>query len=454
MADPSTTRRNVLRAGTSLVALGALSGCSGPLGGDGSDGTNSSDGGDGSDGESPGAPRADRIPAAADTVVHLDVARLLDDDLVRQRFATALAQSSSGTDVTLPEYLERVESQTGLDPRAVSEVLAFGSTDGALTGAVVWADWDEATVTEQFQAAGEVQTSTHAGQTVYTASDTALAVTADGAFAVGSPNGVEAALAVHSGDADPLSGTVREQYLAAPDGYARFAFSLPQSFEPSSGGEVDASALGDVESGYGALYRGDGSRGGTVVLVASSTSAASDVADAAEGALALAARQLSQAEQNREFANQFQAIVDATAVSQDGATVTVETDDGNGWLPLLPLAAFATFALGLGESRQVRAPQVAFAFDYSEAEETLEIVHQGGDAVAASQLTIRGEGLATGTWTDLGGSASGDVGGEAAVVAGDSLTLDAGTDYEVHVVWEAAESDASAVLAASSGADA
>ncbi len=453
MADPSCTRRNVLRAGTTLAALGTLSGCLGPLGGDGGDGSDGNDGGDGATGS---APRTDRAPESSDVLVHVDVTRLLNDDLLRQRLSEVGTQATPSYQIDVEAGLDRVQSQTGLDPRKASEVLVFGSYADAGVGAIVWADWDEATVTEQFQAAGQVQTSTHAGQTVYQASNVALAVTADGAFAVGTPSQVRAALDVEAGNASAVSGPLREGYVAAPSGYARFAFTVPESFDPEADdASVAVSAFGEVTSGYGALYRGGGSRGGTVVLEAPSKSAAGDVADAADGLLALAATELAGAQQNQELAAELEAVVDATEVSQDGSTVRIVTDDGRGYLPLIPMAVVSSFFLGLGSEPETIAPTAAFSFDYSSADDTLEIVHSGGDAIPATELVVRGENLGHfGAWPDLDGSASGEVDGAPAVVAGDSVTLSASADYTAEVVWADTENGSSAVLAEDEGPEA
>lgn len=93
-------------------------------------------------------------------------------------------------------------------------------------------------------------------------------------------------------------------------------------------------------------------------------------------------------------------------------------------------------------------------FEYNSAG-TLTITHEGGDTVRADRLILRGELLdATGSWTDLGGSASGDIGGEPAVVSGDSLTVGAQSNSTVSIVWQSVDGDGSAVLARFEGPDA
>ena len=105
-------------------------------------------------------------------------------------------------------------------------------------------------------------------------------------------------------------------------------------------------------------------------------------------------------------------------------------------------------------------PQVTFDFEYEAGGDgvgTLEITHEGGDSVLRDRVSLRGTGFAdvegvdqtaAGQWQ---GTASGDDG---AVVAGDRVTVGAASDYEIAVVWESPDGDASATLDGGSGPDA
>jgi len=109
------------------------------------------------------------------------------------------------------------------------------------------------------------------------------------------------------------------------------------------------------------------------------------------------------------------------------------------------------------DDSRTTAPSVAVSFDYMVGDGSggeLTITHTSGDTVRAGSLVLRGQfGAASGgTWLDYGGGASGDVGGDPAVVAGDSVTVSAGSDYELNVVWEG--EGTSAVLAADEGPEA
>lgn len=110
-----------------------------------------------------------------------------------------------------------------------------------------------------------------------------------------------------------------------------------------------------------------------------------------------------------------------------------------------------------GSSEEPVQPAVNFSFEWAEESTggTLTITHNSGDSIKAAELFIRGTGLAdTGRWNSLGGSASGDIDGEPAVVAGNHVEVGADSAYDVRVVWEDSEGDSSATLAEDHGPDA
>ncbi|CAI48355.1 probable secreted glycoprotein [Natronomonas pharaonis DSM 2160] len=77
------------------------------------------------------------------------------------------------------------------------------------------------------------------------------------------------------------------------------------------------------------------------------------------------------------------------------------------------------------------------AFETERENGSRQIIHTAGDHIKAANLHIRGDGIEeTGSWTDLGGRASGTVGDEPAVTAGDSVTVGISDDYSISVVWE------------------
>jgi len=146
-------------------------------------------------------------------------------------------------------------------------------------------------------------------------------------------------------------------------------------------------------------------------------------------------------------------------------------------------AVIATFVLGLGEQVSSTAPQASFTFEFEEASDsgqdsvndgTLSITHDGGDSIKMNEVVIRGQNGSSeaqdtknwdDTWADFedssvtnGGdiqsSASGETGGETAVVSGDFVEFDVGGDGEIRIVYEAQRGDTSATLGTWEGPDA
>jgi flagellin-like protein len=130
-------------------------------------------------------------------------------------------------------------------------------------------------------------------------------------------------------------------------------------------------------------------------------------------------------------------------------------------------AVIATFVLGLGEQVSSTAPTASFTFEYTEssgAPGTLTITHDGGDAVKETELYVRGDndGSVNSPWSNLGNdfstsqvTASGEVGSESAVVAGDFAELtDVETDAKLRMIYNPSEGDSTATLSTFEGPDA
>lgn len=95
----------------------------------------------------------------------------------------------------------------------------------------------------------------------------------------------------------------------------------------------------------------------------------------------------------------------------------------------------ASNATGIGIIRRNRsrvretAPNVQFTFDYRPDSAVLEVMHDGGDRVDATELSFRAEGEVT-VVEDFGGDT---------VRAGDTASLDVSGASRVRVVWERGE---------------
>lgn len=228
MTQSTTTRRRLIAAG-SAASLAALSGCSSLFGSD-------------DNGES-AAGVLDVVPAgAAEVLVAVDVQRILNDDLFRERVET-LAGSGPGDTAGVPtsvdDMLATASSALGLDPRDVSALLAFGElgegTDDPSQGVVVDADWTERDLESALVSGGSFRTASHNGQPVYEDDPDAVGVLPDGRFVAGSPGVVRASIDTAVGDEPPLDNDAAVAFREAPDGYVRVGFA------PSSARSCSAS---------------------------------------------------------------------------------------------------------------------------------------------------------------------------------------------------------------------
>jgi flagellin-like protein len=119
-------------------------------------------------------------------------------------------------------------------------------------------------------------------------------------------------------------------------------------------------------------------------------------------------------------------------------------------------AVIGTFVLGLGDQVQQTAPTAQFSFDYTEDGtngDTLEITHDGGDGITATQISFAGDvdSATLGSSHDWNTAADSTT---STVTAGDSATLDeTGNGYlqadpgTVRIVWQAEGGDRSSTLA-------
>ncbi|MEF8908430.1 MAG: type IV pilin, partial [Haloarculaceae archaeon] len=355
--------------------------------------------------------------------------------------------------LTVAEALDLAEERSDLDPRRMNELLAFGSVatgDGAL---LVRTDFTDAEVTELVETSVDVTDRTYRDRTVYASGNgSQLAVLGDGQYVLGTPAAIERVVDVQHGDVEPVNGEARTAYDAARGGYMRFAFDIPPERVPGSGGQAAAAARG-IEYGYGSLYREDQS------LLLSLTARSEDEESAEllrtqlEEGIGAVRAELDRVERP-QLRSRLERLLTKTDLSRDGRTVTVRNSEGGVAVATAVAAVVVSFVLGLGEE-PVAAPQAAFAFDYDRAAEQLTVQHRAGDNIAATRLSVEGRGLdATGPWAALGGETSGDIGDQPALQAGDALTLGARPDYELSLVWTAADGSTSQVLSTDTGPDA
>ncbi|MDS0283293.1 hypothetical protein [Haloarcula onubensis] len=117
-----------------------------------------------------------------------------------------------------------------------------------------------------------------------------------------------------------------------------------------------------------------------------------------------------------------------------------------------------------GGQGETDAPAAAFGFDYDGSATgngdtgVLTITHSGGDAIDATTLSVRGDGIVDPADASAAVTASGttwaSATGEETVTAGTSVTVGVASDCDVRLVWEAPDGGMSVTLAQYDGPDA
>jgi len=102
-------------------------------------------------------------------------------------------------------------------------------------------------------------------------------------------------------------------------------------------------------------------------------------------------------------------------------------------------AVIGTFVLGLGEQVQQTTPQASFSFDYDTANDTVTVVHEGGD-------TLNSDNTNTVTIIDSSGA---ETDWALDITAGDSEDHDysgASSGDTIRVIWESTSGDRTATI--------
>lgn len=346
MGKPSTTplasldRRTLLRGtGATLGAglIAGLGGCSSLFGGDG--------GGD-------SVPRVAAIPGSATAAVYADLSAMLGDEEFRATVDALLAdfgvaRPDAASAVT--QTLDTVEERVRLDPRKVSELLAVLDRERGSVG-ILWTDFADATVRERAEAR-DPPTSTYGGQTVYDFEGSDLAVLGDGRYAVGTEEGVRAAIDRDNGDVPAADGELRTAYETARSGYMQFGLDVPADQLPERD-TPRVTALRSLRYAYGSLAPDGDSLTLSVSVRAEDSNSATQLRDQVEAGLTAVENELTGAESRpdrRARAQNRLDVLDATEVSTDGPTVTVRNSDGAAAL-VTAVAVGGGFALPLSGS--------------------------------------------------------------------------------------------------------
>lgn len=127
----------------------------------------------------------------------------------------------------------------------------------------------------------------------------------------------------------------------------------------------------------------------------------------------------------------------------------------------------AGFILETEQLKQRDTPNAKFSFDYTgtngdDTEGYVEIQLESGDAVLASELRVRGEGIIDATGTTEEDITSADTkwgstsafGPQSELTGGEKILVGVESDYDITVVWSSNDVDKSVVLVKDEGPDA
>jgi hypothetical protein len=432
-----TPRRRVLRTGGTLLAGGLTVGLGGCLQSDGTD-TPTDDGDDGDDGGGGGDAS---VPAFADW---LPAPAALGTDHYEFTAADpgAIYDHESAVQGSAFGGLTRATEQ--LDGITLSDLSGLYLIDG---GMVLTGDIDADAFRSFLSANGYTEGQSYHGYTFYTGGP-------GGTAAVSSDTAIRAGTL---GDAEGKIEAIIDAKQGAADRYAdanpdcRTLLSRLGSGAVAGGRTHAAAAFLDGVVADGFRWRLDGSTASFTGTFVFESQSAVDTA-AVERLVA----------DNAVFDP-----LSSPSVSAAGRTAVVEGTADTGSVSRLGPR------YGSSGDGTDRPPQVAVSFDYESLGDgvgVMTVSHDGGDSVKASELVFRGSGFvdadsipetAAGDLdvTESGGqwptaNADGEIGGGAAVVAGNQARLGVTSDAEISLVWESEDSDTSATLASYQGPDA
>ncbi|ELZ06605.1 hypothetical protein [Natrialba aegyptia] len=274
---------------------------------------------------------AEHAPAGSNMLLHVDADVLSDEDNQQLVDAFASVEDEEAVD-DQGDVVSEFENETGLDIREANQFLLFANTDEGPVdesgGIIVYSDWETDAVISAIEEEDETeyeQTEFEGEGVLYEPAEDPeygapqyVGDLGDGRFVFGPEAPVRGALEVEYGDADPVSGDVREAYDETRDGHVTLAMSLPDGSVPENDPmtpNVDVSAFQNVSVITG-VYDTDGGEAGIEMGIhADSEDDALDVKDVIDGAISM----FSGSTTNDDLKDTLREI----EVEQDGTTVDV-----------------------------------------------------------------------------------------------------------------------------------
>jgi len=300
------------------LVIVSSAGCSGFLGGD--------SGGDDSDAIA-------SVPAGVDGVMQFD-SGVIDDSTTVTLMDGLIDMGSDEVDQveeqkSYEELIEEFEQETELSIDDFHTATVFMKLEDfeqeEYGGMIVETEWSW----EELQEAAddtdqEFEEDSYNGVTVYKSTDEMGEVTwvadfEDGTFAFGTPEAVQDTIDTNQGDAETFSGELRDAYDRAEDGYMTAAFLIPEEEVNNAGAEAGMNAqFVPTPEIMTMTYYTDGN---DMKLDTQMTMASQEEA---EQFYQIAGGTIDPpSDGNQAQAGPMGSLIDATSVSQDGDTVTI-----------------------------------------------------------------------------------------------------------------------------------
>ena len=193
------------------------------------------------------------IPADAVLLGSVQLQRALLDKDIEESFAQLAGFVDSDDATTLDEALEEAQKESGIDFKAVQEVLFFASEladadfEEAEGAAFSRGAHDQTAILAAAEAEGPVELTTYKGQELHTSSDNeTFAFLTEELFVLGSLEGVKAVIDVRAGDAKALSGELRDSFTAMGDPLLKLVFLPPAGLLEEALAGVGEFGVGDL----------------------------------------------------------------------------------------------------------------------------------------------------------------------------------------------------------------
>ncbi|MFH1087780.1 MAG: hypothetical protein V1737_04260 [Chloroflexota bacterium] len=180
------------------------------------------------------------VPEKANLMGLVHVTRILDDKDIPDLYR-ALATREPGAPPTLEAALQRMESQTGINPRDFDEAVMFGEMSSLLNagggsngipyaGVILKGRIGKDLVKNIVSQWGlKAKPVAYQGYELYVSQNdaVAVAVVAEDFIAIGSSQALKEVMDVRQGAGRPISGKVYDAFRALPDGLVRLSSTVP-----------------------------------------------------------------------------------------------------------------------------------------------------------------------------------------------------------------------------------